>query len=127
MQEQCVHDFNHRQTFRQFFQLALAGLFADRAGSFQLFGFLLDNVAELGLQTFLVLQEQVFNGSGVRQARQDFQAGAFFDEFNRLQIFRIQHRHFQLIIFFAEGDDVVIAGNRFGNRKQSFALNFLFH
>ena len=69
----------------------------------------------------------MFDGGGVRQPRQNFQSDAFFNKLNRLQIFRIQHRHFQLVVLFSEGDDVVIAGDRLGNRKQRLAINFFFH
>ena len=67
-----VHDAHDRQVFGDLFQVGLgcsiAAFFSDRL---QCLRFLLNDVAELGLEALLILDDGVLDRIGVGQARQD--------------------------------------------------------
>ena len=126
MGEQGVHDAHNGQVlghfFERFFALFRTHILGKRSDRFGLF---LDDVAELGLETLLVLDEGLPHTLGVGESRKDAQPHALFYKLNCLEVFRVQHGNLKRRLTALVGDNVVLASNRLGNSRKHGKIYFL--
>ena len=125
--EKRVHNPHNRQVFGAFFKVGRAhGLIPAAVGEMlQCIGLLLDEVSELGLERFLILQKRRFDGGGIREARKYLEVCLFLDEINCREVVGIQHRYFKRLTRFLERNDIVGARNGLWDKRERLKLNSL--
>jgi len=118
MADECIDDAHGGDAFCHLFQIHFFLLARrDELGSGLLERSRLapDDVAEVVLESLLVLLERSFNRVDIREARQDLEVRLLFYEIYRGQVIGVEHRDFELFRAVIVGDDVVATGDGLGN------------
>ena len=89
------------------------------------YSFRLEQIPEFRLQRLLVLPERFLKGLRGGEARQDAHAFFFTNEVNGLEVVRIKHRNFQLVLMAPVGNDIVGSGQRLRDQRQHLGTDGL--